>query len=267
VCSRSIQNGTQRVAGVDRETEELPELADDQDNRDAWDVAQQHLTGEVVGDPAEAKQPSTCESGCDHQREHRRQLRRVRAGRRREREDRRGDEGRDRSPPDLRSAAATSRTGRTRRLAAGARRHCSPATGRRPRRRPSPRATPGPPHRHTGHEAAAGARSAVPRQLRRDRERADQQRLRLRRLERRCLGACRRVGWTGETRAIVHLGRLKDASEPDAGRSPPDRPASRRLHNRSKPPRTRARSFTGAPVFGRESRLPPALASDQTRAV
>ena len=38
-----LQEGTQRVAGVDRETEELPELADDQDNGDAWDVA--HNTG------------------------------------------------------------------------------------------------------------------------------------------------------------------------------------------------------------------------------
>ena len=94
--ARRSRPAGERVAGADREAEQLAELADHEHDRDAVDVADQHRPREVVGEPAEPQQAREQEAGADEQREHRRELDRVRAAGDRERQHRGRDERRDR---------------------------------------------------------------------------------------------------------------------------------------------------------------------------
>jgi hypothetical protein len=87
----------QRVGGVDVDPEQLRDLADHQHHGDAVDVADQHGSGKVVGDPAEAREPGDEEARGDEQREHGRELGGLRAPRRSGREHRGADECRDRA--------------------------------------------------------------------------------------------------------------------------------------------------------------------------
>ena len=77
----------------------LPSWRDHEHHRDAVQVADQHRAREVVGDPAEPKQPREQEAGGDEQREHRRELDRVRRCRRRRAAARRPPRASRPSPP------------------------------------------------------------------------------------------------------------------------------------------------------------------------
>jgi hypothetical protein len=57
-----------RVARVDVDPGELAELADDQHDGDTVDVAHEHGSGEVVGQPAEPEDPRDQEARRDQQR-------------------------------------------------------------------------------------------------------------------------------------------------------------------------------------------------------
>ena len=57
-----------RVGRVDVDPGELAELADDQHDRDTVDVADEHGSGEVVGQPAEPEQPRDQKARRDQQR-------------------------------------------------------------------------------------------------------------------------------------------------------------------------------------------------------
>ena len=81
----------------DLQAEQLAELRDHQRDRDAVQIADQHGSGEIVGDPADPQQPREEEADGDEEREHRGDLDRIRAARHRERQHRRGDEGRGRA--------------------------------------------------------------------------------------------------------------------------------------------------------------------------
>ena len=94
---RHIREPLQRIARVDVEPEQVAELGDDEHDRDAVQVADQHRPGEVVGNPAEAQHPGEQEAGRDEQREHPGQLGRLVAARDGEREDGGGDERRYRA--------------------------------------------------------------------------------------------------------------------------------------------------------------------------
>jgi hypothetical protein len=87
----------QRVARVDRQAEKLPELTDDQHDRDAVDVPDEDGPREIVGDPAQAQHPRGGKADRDQQGEHRRQPGRVGGAGHGERQDRGRDERRDRA--------------------------------------------------------------------------------------------------------------------------------------------------------------------------
>ena len=174
----------ERVAGADREAEQLSDLADHEHDRNAVDVADQHRPREVVGEPAEPQQAREQEAGADEQREHRRELDRVRAAGDRERQHRGRDDGRDRSlraddEHTRRAEQHVRERGHEQRVEAVHRREAGElAVGHR--RRDAERR-----HRHPGDEVAAGARHAVARQVGGERQRAREQRLGPRRPERR----------------------------------------------------------------------------------
>ena len=112
----------QRLGRVDRDAEQLAELADHEHDRDAMDVADEHRAREVVGDPADPQQPRDDDSSRrPAARASRRARRRRRCPRWRSPARRRRPAPRA-SPPARRSAGARSRAARTRRPAAAARR-------------------------------------------------------------------------------------------------------------------------------------------------
>jgi hypothetical protein len=63
-----------RVACIDVDPGELAELADNEHDRDAVDVAHQNGSGEVIGQPAEPQQPGAQKARRDKQRHRARQL-------------------------------------------------------------------------------------------------------------------------------------------------------------------------------------------------
>ena len=67
----------QRVGVLDRDAEQLRELPDDEDDRNAVDVAHEHGAREVVGEPADLEHPCEHEAGSDEEPEHRRQRDRI----------------------------------------------------------------------------------------------------------------------------------------------------------------------------------------------
>ena len=189
----------QRLARVDLEPEQLAQLGDHERDRDSVQVADQHRPGEVVGDPAEPQRARQQEAGGDEQGEHRRQLDRVVAARGRERKNRGGDERRRRAlraddEPARRAEQDVGDRRQQQRVQAVDRREPGElAVGHRRRQRERR-------DRQPGDEVAAGARTPVARHVLGDRDRAHEQRLLLRRPERRRCpvgGRAVRRGWSG----------------------------------------------------------------------
>ena len=112
----------QRLARVDREPEQLAQLADHEHDRDAVDVAHEHRPREVVGDPPEPQQPREDEAAPRRAAPaSRRARRRPRSGGR-QREHGRGRRAPTATPRARRSAGARSPAARRRPAAAAARR-------------------------------------------------------------------------------------------------------------------------------------------------
>ena len=95
--TQDVRDLSDRLRRVDVDSQQFPELAADEHDRDAVDVADEHRPGEVVGQPAESDDPGQQEACADQEREHRGELRRLAAPCRRHRQHGGADERRDRA--------------------------------------------------------------------------------------------------------------------------------------------------------------------------